>query len=127
MSDDLIARAKARTESAPVGEWGERLNLLPDESFVGRYRGTATDPSKDDRLVFLFWGPNNELRYERHYASLERQLKDVAIGDKVAVYRGDNYRTQYDAEGETSGYSFGVAPETCDDPLPSESGDDIPF
>jgi hypothetical protein len=44
--------------------------------------------------------------------------EDPAVGATVVIYRGDNYKTQYDDELEKSGQSYGVTVEPNDDPLP---------
>ena len=121
--DDLISRAKERAETPPTPEeWGYRIAIDEGKSFVGRWRDETKDEENNDRPIYLFWDDDGEPCFSRHYASLERELKreDPAVGATVVIYRGDNYKTQYDDEGEASGQSYGVTTEPNDDPLPGE-------
>jgi hypothetical protein len=127
--DDLIARAKERAETPPTPEeWGYRVQIEEGESFVGRWHTETVDEDNNNRPIYLFWDESGEPCFSRHYASLERELKreDPAVGATVVVYRGDNYKTQYDDEGESSGQSYGVTSEPNDDPLPGPSGEAKP-
>jgi hypothetical protein len=120
--DDLISRARERAEAPPIPEeWGYRIALEEGESFVGRWRDRTVDED-NDRPIYLFWDESGEPCFSRHYASLERELnrEDPAVGATVVIYRGDNYKTQYDDEAEKSGQSYGVTVEPNDDPLPDE-------
>jgi hypothetical protein len=121
--DQMLQAAKERAETPPTPEeWGSRIALEEGESFVGRWRDRTVDEDNNDRPIYLFWDDDGELCFSRHYASLERELKreDPAVGATVVIYRGDNYKTQYDDEGETSGQSYGVTSEPSDAPLPGE-------
>ena len=121
--DELIARAKERAETTPTPEeWGYRITLEEGESFVGRWRGQTVDEDNSNRSIYLFWDESSEWCFSRSYASLDRELdrEQPAIGATVVIYRGDNYKTQYDDEGEASGQSFGVTVEPNDDLLPGE-------
>ena len=121
--DDLISRAKERAETPPTPEeWGYRIALDEGESFVGRWRDRTIDEDNNDRPIYLFWDESGEPCFSRHYTSLEREInrENPAPGATVVIYRGDNYKTQYDDEGEKSGQSYGGTVEPNDDPLPGE-------
>jgi hypothetical protein len=122
-TDDLIARAKERAEGPPVPEeWGYRVTLEEGESFVGRWRERTVDVDNEDRPIYLLWDAEGAECFSRHYASLERELtrEDPTTGATVVIYRAENYKTQYDDEGEQSGQSYGVTTEPNDAPLPDE-------
>jgi hypothetical protein len=125
MSDDLIARAKERAESAPIPEdWGYRIQLEPDDSFVGRWRGETVDEAHDDRRIFLFWDRDDQLCFSRSYAALNREIDAAAptVGCTVVIVRGEDYVGQ-----QGTGYAFGVVVEPNDEPLPDVVEDDVPF
>jgi hypothetical protein len=133
--DDLITRARQRAESGGVDEsWGTLLDLEEDETFDGRYRGATTDPD-NGRAIWPLWDQDDELRWSRNYASLEREMEKAApsIGDRIVIYRGDNYKTAYDGDKGPKGRSFGVVCEPSDRPLPAsvdasgDTVDGIPF
>jgi hypothetical protein len=133
MSDswsELLSRAKERADTRVVsGEYGYRVALEEEESFLGRWRGKAVDENwTPAREVYLLWDSDDQPCFSRYYAALGRELERVkpAVGDRVAIYRGVDYTTQ---DGNT-GYSFGVEAEPCEDPLPGaddEKRDGIPF
>ena len=136
MSDDLIARAKERTEASPTPEeWGYRIALENGDHYLGRWRGDAVDENNSNGPIYLAWDQDGEPCYSRHYAALERELdavRPLEIGTTVVIARGDNYRTKYDGPSdEPSGFTFGVVAEPNESPLPEaddQSADDgIPF
>lgn len=133
MSDswsELLSRAKERADARGVpGEFGYRIQLGEEESFLGRWRGKGVDENwTPAREVFFFWDADDQPCFSRYYAALARELERVqpAVGDRIAVHRGVDYTT---AEGNT-GYSFGVEAEPSDAPLPDaddDKGDGVPF
>jgi hypothetical protein len=121
--DDLVARAQERAEAPPTpAEWGYRVALNESESFTARWRGETTDPDNDDRRVFLFWDDAGEPCFHRYYAALGREVDRVnpKVGDIIAIFRGDNYKSQFDDPGEETGQSYGLEAEPSSDPLPGE-------
>jgi hypothetical protein len=137
--DELIAAAKARAEAPPAPEeWGYRVALEEEETFVGRWRGETVDEDNENRRIFLVWDEAGEPAFFRYYASLGRELdrEHPSVGDTVVIYRAGNYKTQYDDEGERSGQSYGVTTALNDAPLPGEAAlgsgqlsddEDVPF
>jgi hypothetical protein len=120
--DDLISRAMGRAEAPPTPEeWGQRITLNEGDAFVGRWRGEAIDEDNDDRRVYLLWDEDGQPCYHRSYAALDREIDRIQPqpGETVAIARSNDYRTQYDAEGETSGQSYGAEKEPNADPPPS--------
>jgi hypothetical protein len=131
MSDDLHNRAKESAKGFVVpDEWGEQVQLEVGEFFDGRHRGFA-DGGKSG--AWLLWGDNGELLFIWNAYRLQQgyDRENPSIGDRVVIFRDEDYRTQYDAEGEASGLGYGVATKPCSDPLPeggaSEADDGIPF
>jgi hypothetical protein len=126
VSDDLIARARARAEALPVPEgWGYRIVLDEGEVFVGRWRGETTNED-NGRRIYLLWDEDDQPCYSRDYTALGREVDRAKpeVGDRVAIFRGADYVGQ----GGNPGYSFGLEKERCDEPLPDADGDDgIPF
>jgi hypothetical protein len=128
--DDLLARARERADARAIPEdWGYRVRLDEEESFVGRWRGRGVDENWTPvREIFFAWDCDDEPCFFRYYAALGREIERVTptIGDRIAIWRGVDYTTQ---EGNT-GYSFGVEVEPCSNSLPGEPAgahDGIPF
>jgi hypothetical protein len=124
---DLLAQARERAEAAATPpEWGYRLALEEREEFLGRWRGEAVDELNDDRRVFLLLDDDGEPCFSRTYAALGREIDRVSpipAGAAIAIVRGADYTS---AQG--TGYSFGVAIEPNDDPLPeTPAAADLPF
>ncbi len=137
MSDhqDLLARAQERAESKPIpAEWGSyRIQLDPQDSFIGRWRGRATDEA-NDRPIYLLWDENDQPCWVRAYTALTRELDRAApaVGDRVVIYRGEDYPTQYGNPGQ----SYGVETQANAEPVPGDvpaavvegsTDDGIPF
>jgi hypothetical protein len=121
--DDLIQRAKERAETPPTPEeWGYRIQIEEGGSFAGRWHTETVDEDNNNRPIYLFWDEDGEACFHRHYASLERELarEQPATGATIVVARSENYKTQYDDEGEKTGQSYGVSSEPNDAPLPGE-------
>jgi hypothetical protein len=121
--DDLLARAKAHSESAGAADpsWGEAIELEEDGgTFVGRFRGQAEDAR--GKPIYLYWDEDAEPRFMWHRYRLEQEMLRVkpAVGDRVALYRGPDYPTK---DGNF-GHAIGVETEPCADPLPADVADD---
>src|SRR5262245_34622041 len=108
--DDLLTRAQERAESKPIPvEWGSyRIQLDEGDSFIGRWRGSATDELNDDRPIYLFWDENEEPCFSRSYAALTREIDRAApaVGDTIVIYRGADSVAQ-----SGTGFAFGVETE----------------
>src|SRR5262245_39891372 len=129
--DELHNRARESAKGFVVpDEWGEQIQLEVGEFFDGRHRGFA-EGSKSG--AWLLWGENDEALFIWNAYRLQQAYdkENPSIGDRVVIFRDEDYRTQYDAEGEASGLGYGVACESCSDPLPGsgvpEDDDGIPF
>jgi hypothetical protein len=126
MGDDLHGRARESAKGFVVpDEWGEQVQLEVGGYFDGRHRGWS-DEGKSG--AWLLWDGDGEpcfiwsnFRLRQAY---EREKPNV--GDRVVVFRDENYHTQYDEPGEATGLGYGAACEPCGDPLP-DFGDGIPF
>ena len=124
MTETLADRAKRNASEREGGEWGYRVALEVGETFEGRYRGTelATGGDYGDQTLFLFWDRDGASCYMRGHASLVRKVESAepGIGDTVAVFRADDYQS---AGG--TGYTYGIAAEPCDDPIPDSPEFDV--
>jgi hypothetical protein len=121
--DELIARAKERSEASPVPEeWGYRIKLEPNDVFTGRWRGEVADEQNDNRRVFLLWDEAGEKAFSRFYAALGREIDRVKpkIGETIVIYRGEDYVGQ-----QGTGFAYGVETEPNDAPLPDDV--ELPF
>jgi hypothetical protein len=132
--DELIARARTRSEGSSFdipASWGESIDVDENESFVGRYRGRTEGPRGE--AIFLFWDEEEQLRFSWHRFRLEQEMERLSptVGDTVVIFRGENYKTRFDDDGEASGYAFGVETEPNSAPLPNGSegtdDDELPF
>jgi hypothetical protein len=130
VSDGLHDRARESAKGFVVpDEWGEQIQLEVGEFFDGRHRGWSDEGKSGAWLLWdgedepcFFWGC---FRLRQAY---EREKPN--IGDRVSIFRDENYRTSHDDEGEASGLGYGVACEPCADPLPEGGAPDdhgIPF
>jgi hypothetical protein len=126
---DLLERAR-QNEQERGSEWGYRVTLETGEHFEGRWRGEtiATGGDYGDQRLFLLWDRDGQECYVRGYAALARKVDDETpgLGASVVIVRGDDYQS---AGG--TGYSFGIASEPNDAPLPEADvqtslGDDDP-
>jgi hypothetical protein len=131
MSDDLHNRARESAKGFVVpDEFGEQVEIQVGEFFEGRHRGFGEGGKQgawlawdaDDQPVFLW----NCYRLQQGY-----DRESPSIGDRVVIFRDDDYHTQYDEPDEATGLGYGVACEPCSDPLPEngapEVDDGIPF
>lgn len=124
MTETLADRAKRNASEREGGEWGYRVALEVGETFEGRYRGTelATGGDYGDQTLYLFWDHDGASCYMRGHASLVRKVESAepGIGDTVAVFRADDYQS---AGG--TGYTYGIAAEPSDAPLPESPEFDV--
>ena len=124
-----MRRRAPATPPTPT-EWGYRVSVDEGKSFYGRWRGETTDEDNGNRRILLVWDEDGQRCFWRFYAALGREIDRVqpSVGCSIAIFRGDNYKTQYDADGETSGHAYGVEKEPNDAPLPQAGdGDAFPF
>lgn len=135
--EQLIAAATERAETTPLPEeWGYRVALEQGDSFIGRWLRETVDEANNNRRVFLLLDEDDQPCFSRFYAALGREIDQAApeVGCTIVIVRGDDYIGQ-----QGTGYSFGVATEPNDKPLPetatsepegssaSFATDDIPF
>lgn len=124
-TDDLRRRAAASAKGgAAPAEWGDEVRLEVGDFFEGRFRGHAEGGKSG---AWLFWDAAGQLVFLWGCARLDSgfEREQPNVGDSVAVFRDENYKTRYDDEGEASGLGYGVATRPCSDPLPDADG--IPF
>ena len=134
-ADDLLRRARQNAESGTVPESaGERIELEVEETFTGRHRGREPEWGKGNSGAWLAWDDDGEPRFiwGCHRLNQEYEREQPAIGDRVVIHRGVNYKTRFDSAGEATGLTYGLAKEPCDEPLPGSGdqdtpGDDVPF
>jgi hypothetical protein len=125
--DGLVARAKESSEGPVTPDsWGELVEIEVGESFIGRYRGSDTAKGFKSS-AYLLWDMAGDLRFIFACARLDKELmrESPEIGATVAIFRSENYESQYDcAEGrEPTGLAYGVASEPNPAPLPAEPTD----
>jgi hypothetical protein len=127
--DDLLRRARQNAERGGLPtSAGELIEIQPGGTFTGRHRGREAEWGKSG--AYLVWAEDDEPGYLWGCYTLDQEYEreQPAVGARVAIWRGPNYRTRYDDEGEASGLNYGLACERCDDPLPDADGDDeFPF
>src|SRR5262249_35812500 len=104
MSDGLFDRAKQNSQGTPLPEHcGELIELEVGEFFDGRDRGH--DASVGRSGVYLLWDGDGERRFIWANARLDRCYEDEkpSVGDRVVIYRDENYRTRFDGPEEATG------------------------
>jgi hypothetical protein len=131
-ADDLLRRARQNAErSGGVPESaGELIGFEVGDDFSGRHRGREPNWGMGEYGVWLVWDDDGEPRFiwGCYRLNEEYEREQPAIGDRVVIHRGVNYKTRFDDEREASGLNYGLATEPCDEPLPDADGDDgIPF
>jgi len=148
MSDELLTEARLRLQELEQQQaddeidWGERVELEPGDSFIGRWRGDAIGRSKEGGAftVYLFWDREGEHRFMFQTTRLGWEIDDLkpAVGDEIAVVRGTDLPAQ---SGRNPTQRYAVRARPCSDPLPGEADvqrenegaaqlavdDDIPF
>jgi hypothetical protein len=119
-------------------DWGDRVELDPGDSFVGRWKGETEGRGKDGGTftVYLFWDRDNKRRFMFQTTRLGWEIRDLApqLGDEIAVVRGTDLPAQ---SGKNPTQRYAVRSRPCSDPLPetpTEGGGeqlavdaDIPF
>jgi hypothetical protein len=130
--DELLDEAREAAESGGVpASAGELIEIGPGEAFTGRHRGQEPEWGKSG--AYLAWDDDDEPRFLWGCYSLDREFKreQPAVGARIAIWRGPNYKSRYDDEGEATGLRYGLACEPCPDPLPEggapEADDAVPF
>jgi hypothetical protein len=142
--DDLVKEARERLvelEEREDDELGERVTLLVDEVFTGRWRGEGVMRTKEgDTIdVYLLWDANEAPRFHYKSTRLVWEVEEAKpqIGDAVVVVRGKDIPATSADRNPTQRFALKVRP--CSDPLPGQapqaelpkgegkSGDDIPF
>jgi hypothetical protein len=122
--DDLLRRARQSAESSGVpGSAGELIELELGEGFSGRHRGREPEWGMGQYGAWLAWDDDGEPRFiwGCYRLNEEYEREQPAIGDRVGIHRGANYKTRFDDDGEASGLNYGLATQACDEPLPSTS------
>jgi hypothetical protein len=139
-TDHLVVRARENSEGPTVpGTWGELIEIEIGASFVGRYRGTDTAEGFKS-AAYLLWDEEDAPRFIYACARLDTEFsrESPAVGATVAIFRSENYESQYDraSDREPTGLAYGVATEPNAAPVPAESSgspgrlgpdDDLPF
>jgi hypothetical protein len=144
MSDELLTEARLRLQELEKQQkddevdWGDRIELQPGDSFVGRWKGETEGHNKDGGTftVYLLWDRDGKRRFMFQTTRLGWEIRDLApaVGDEIAVVRGTDLLAQ---SGRSPTQRYAVRSRPCSDPLPetpSETGgeqlavdDDIPF
>jgi hypothetical protein len=118
MSDDLLNRATENVSERVDGDWGYRVALDPDETFLGRWRGeTTTSTDYGEQPVYLLWDQEGaECYLYGGRVDLDRKIRAAAPieGDSIGIARGEDES----ANGRTV-HRFGIATETNMEPLPT--------
>jgi hypothetical protein len=132
MSGALRKRARDSAQGfvAPP-TWGEQIQLEVDEFFDGRHREWTDEGGRSG--AWLLWNEVGEPCFifgcYRLRQAFEREKPN--LGDRVSIYRDENYHSSYDEPGEATGLGYGAACEPCNDPPPEsdapEDDDGIPF
>lgn len=143
-TDELLEQTRRRLQELESRQeddevdWGERVELEPGDSFVGRWKGETEGRTKEGGAftVYLFWGRDGKRRFMFQTARLGWEIRDLqpAIGDEVAVVRGSDLPAQ---SGKNPTQRYAVRARPCSDPLPEAekadesaqlaAGDEFPF
>jgi hypothetical protein len=138
--DELLKEAKGRLveqeaeEEEASAELGEGVDLSEGETFVGRWRGYGTAPTKRGIVdVYLLWDTDKAKRFIWPKTRLEREISELQpnVGDEIAIVRGHDIPNSDPDRNPTQRYAVKV--RSCEEPLPGDSpaaverGDDIPF
>jgi hypothetical protein len=131
MSDELLTEARLRLQDLEKQQqddevdWGERVELKPGDSFVGRWKGEAEGRNKDGGTftVYLFWDRDGKRRSMFQTTRLAWEIRDLgpAVGDEVAVVRGTDLPAQ---SGKNPMQRYAVRARPCSDPLPETAQPD---
>jgi hypothetical protein len=126
--DELLTRAKESSEGPVLPHsWGELVEIEVGENFVGRYRGTDTAEGFKS-AAYLLWDVDGARRFIFACARLDREFtrESPAIGATVAIFRSENYESQFDRaeRRDPTGLAYGVATKPNDAPLPAEPTDE---
>jgi hypothetical protein len=122
--DELTARAQEAAESGGTPDsWGDRIDIPVGGVFRGRYRG-HDDGGRSG--AHLLWDEDGRECFVYGKVSLDREMEreQPGIGYRVVISRGENYKSQYDEDGEATGLNYGVAAEASDEPVP---GDELAY
>jgi hypothetical protein len=138
-SEDLLMQAQARLREleglGDGGDLGDRVELEPGEHFAGRFRGEATMHTKDGDSfpVIALWDAAGNLRFHYRNAALVEELVecDPAIGDELAIVRGEDYAFEVNGDPRTK-HRYAVRTRPSANPLPGggeepPGEDDVPF
>jgi hypothetical protein len=127
--NELLTEARLRLQELekqqPDDEidWGERIELEPGDSFVGRWRGDTTGRSKDGGTftVYLFWDRDGSHRFMFSTTRLSWEIDDLkpTVGDEIAVVRGTDLPAQ---SGKNPTQRYAVRTRPSSDPLPGATG-----
>jgi hypothetical protein len=144
-TDELLEQTRRRLQELESKQeddevdWGERIELDPGESFVGRWKGETEGRNKEGGtfIVYLFWDRDGKRRFMFQTARLGWEIRDLApaVGDEIAVVRGADLPAQ---SGKNPTQRYAVRARPSSDPLPKtekadESGaqlgadDEFPF
>lgn len=136
-TDELLEQTRRRLQELESRQeddevdWGERIELEPGDSFVGRWKGETEGRTKDGGAftVYLFWDRDGKRRFMFQTARLGWEIRDLvpAVGDEIAVVRGTDLPAQ---SGKNPTQRYAVRARPCSDPLPEtgkaeESGDQL--
>jgi hypothetical protein len=121
--EQLLADAQARLEASEPDEWGEELDVVEHEQFLGRYLGEEVSPDTN-RPVILLLAPAAGVSdlaqstipvFIRVRAMLRSELDRVRPngGDFIVIARGE------DRQGKENAYhTYAVACAPCSAPVP---------
>jgi hypothetical protein len=137
-ADDLLQEARQRLQGLEQGDldetdFGERVELAPQDVFRGRWRGTATMRTKNGLAeVGLLWDSNGEPCFIFKPTRLNWELDDAkpSVGDEIAIVRGNDLPSKDPSRNPTQRFAVRVHPSS--EPLPGgkQQGsldDDVPF
>jgi hypothetical protein len=140
VSLDLVEQARARLRELERGddeadELGERVELQPGDYFLGRWRSDAlVMRTRDGEAVPVFglWDFDGRRRFHYKSAALVAEIDAFkpAVGDTVAIVRGQDVQFEKDGEQRRM-HRYAVRVKPNSEPLPEggapEGDDDVPF
>jgi hypothetical protein len=144
--DDLVKEARERLvelEEHEEEELGDRVTLIVDEVFTGRWRSEGVMRTKDGETidVYLVWDATGAPRFHYKSTRLVWEVEETKpqIGDTIVIVRGKDLPATSADRNPTQRFALKVRP--CSDPPPGQESqaeleqsksegdgeDDIPF
>lgn len=137
-ADDLLEEARHRLRELELGDtdetdFGERVELAPQDVFRGRWRGTATMRTKNGPAeVGLLWDSDGQPCFIFKPTRLTWELDDAKaeVGDEIAIVRGGDLPSKDPHRNPTQRFAVRVRPSNEQLPGGREQAsldDDVPF